>query len=55
MHVPLTHVLTDITGVTALAIIRAMVAGERGPVPLARFRAPHCEQHEGDRQGADGA
>jgi transposase len=42
MNVPLTHVLTDITGVTGLAIIRAMVAGARDPVQLARFRAPHC-------------
>src|SRR5262245_35227579 len=40
MHVQLTHVLTDITGATGLAIIRAIVAGERDPVQLARFRAP---------------
>jgi transposase len=39
-HVPLTHVLTDLTGATGLAIIRAMVAGARDPVQLARFRAP---------------
>jgi transposase len=42
MNVQLAHVLTDITGATGLAIIRAMVAGERDPVPLARFRAPRC-------------
>jgi transposase len=42
MHVPLTHVLTDITGATGLAMLRAMVAGERDPVRLARFRAPRC-------------
>jgi transposase len=35
-------VLTDITGATGLAMIRAMVAGERDPVHLARFRAPRC-------------
>jgi transposase len=35
-------VLTDITGVTGLAILRAMAAGERDPVHLARFRAPRC-------------
>ena len=40
MHLQLTHVLTAITGATGLAIIRAMVAGEREPVHLARFRAP---------------
>lgn len=42
MNVQLTHVLTDITGATGLAIIRAIVAGERDPVQLARFRAPRC-------------
>jgi transposase len=42
MNVQLTHVLTDITGATGLAIIRAMVAGERDPVQLTRFRAPRC-------------
>ena len=42
MHVPLTQVLTDMTGVTGFAIIRAMVAGERDPVHLARFREPQC-------------
>jgi transposase len=43
MHVPLTQVLTDISGVTGLAMIRAIVAGERDPVQLARLR---------DRRGA---
>jgi transposase len=42
MNVQLTQVLTDITGATGLAIIRAIVAGERDPVRLARFRAPRC-------------
>jgi transposase len=42
MNVQLTQVLTDITGATGLAIIRAIVAGERDPVHLARFRAPRC-------------
>jgi transposase len=40
MNVPLTQVLSDITGATGLAIIRAIVAGERDPVQLARFRDP---------------
>jgi hypothetical protein len=40
MNVQLTQVLTDITGATGLAMIRAIVAGERDPVHLARFRAP---------------
>ena len=42
MHVQWTQVLTDITGVTGLASIRAIVAGERDPVHLARFREPQC-------------
>lgn len=42
MNVQLTQVLSDITGVTGLAIIRAIVAGERDPVQLARFRDPRC-------------
>jgi transposase len=35
-------VLTDITGATRLAMMRAIVAGERDPVYLARFRALRC-------------
>ena len=42
MNVPLTQVLTDISGVTGLAMIRAIVAGERDPVQLARFRDRRC-------------
>jgi transposase len=48
MNGQLTHVLTDITGVTGLAIIRAIVAGERDPVPLARFREPRCARRPED-------
>jgi transposase len=39
MNIQLTQVLTDITGATGLATI-AIVAGERDPAHLARFRAP---------------
>jgi transposase len=42
MNVQLTQVLSDITGETGLAIIRAIVAGERDPVKLARLRNPRC-------------
>jgi transposase len=42
MNVPWTQVLADITGVTGLAIIRAIVAGEHDPVHLARLREPQC-------------
>src|SRR4029453_13373105 len=47
-NVPLTQVLTDITGVTGLASIRAIVAGERDPPPPARFRAPPCARSTED-------
>jgi transposase len=40
LHVQCTQGLTDITGVTGRALIRAMVAGARDPVHLARLRAP---------------
>lgn len=43
MNVQLTQVLSDITGVTGLQIIRAIVAGERDPVRLAQFRDPRCK------------
>jgi transposase len=42
MNVQLTQVLSDITGATGMAIIRAIIAGEREPVQLARFRDPRC-------------
>jgi transposase len=48
MNVQLAQVLTDITGATGLAIIRAIVAGERDPVRLARFRAPRCASRTED-------
>jgi transposase len=38
MHLHLHHVISDITGVTGLRIIRAIVAGERDPRTLATYR-----------------
>ncbi len=46
MNIQLTQVLTDITGVTGLAILRAIVAGERDPLTLARLRNPACKSSE---------
>jgi hypothetical protein len=43
MNVQLTQVLSDITGVTGLQIIRAIVAGERDPVKLAQLRDGRCK------------
>jgi transposase len=48
MNVQLTQVLRDITGATGMAIIRAIIAGEREPVPLARFRDPRCASSTAD-------
>jgi transposase len=48
MNVQLTQVLSDITGVTGLAIIRAIVAGERNPVTLAQWRHPRCQSSTDD-------
>lgn len=42
MNLQLTQVLSDVTGVTGMQIIRAIVAGERNPVTLAQFRDPRC-------------
>jgi transposase len=42
MNLQLHHVVTDVTGVTGMAIIRAIVAGERDPAALASLRDPRC-------------
>ena len=43
MNLQLHHVLSDITGVTGLQILRAIVAGEPDPQALASFRQPGCK------------
>ena len=48
MNVRLTNVLSDITGVTGLKIIRAILAGERNPKVLASFREPGCKKSEAE-------
>lgn len=42
MNVQLHHVVSDITGVTGMRIIRAIVAGERDPGILAQMRDVRC-------------
>lgn len=44
MNVQLTQVVSDITGVTGLAIIRAILNGERDPEQLAALRQPGCKR-----------
>jgi len=42
MNLQLHHVVSDITGVTGMAIVRAIVAGERDPTVLASHRDRRC-------------
>lgn len=46
MNVRLTNVLSDITGVTGMKIIRSIVAGERNPEVLASYRHGSCAKSE---------
>ena len=46
MNVQLSQAVKDITGVTGLSIIRAIVAGERDPQVLAALRQPGCQKSE---------
>jgi transposase len=46
MNVKLQHVVSDISGATGLAIIRAIVAGQRDPVELAKLRDARCQHDE---------
>jgi transposase len=46
MNVKLQHVVSDVTGATGMAIIRAILAGQRDPARLARRRDRRCKQDE---------
>lgn len=46
MNVKLTQVLSDITGVTGMKIIRAILAGEHDPHRLASYRNGNCKYSE---------
>lgn len=46
MNLKLGNVLSDITGQTGLAIVHAIVAGERDGQKLAELRDPHCKQNQ---------
>ena len=48
MNVQLHKVLADITGVSGMKIIRAIVAGEHCPVILAGMRLPGCKKSESE-------
>lgn len=44
MNLHLINVLNDITGLTGMTIIRAILGGERNPKKLAKFRDHRCRQ-----------
>ncbi len=46
MNVQFHHVISDLTGLTGLAILDAIVAGERDPAVLARLRDPRIKASE---------
>ena len=46
LNVKLTTVVSDITGVTGMAIINAIVAGQRDPLVLAQLRNERCHHSE---------
>ena len=46
MNLQIHHVISDITGTTGLAIVDAILGGERDPVRLARYRDPRIQADE---------
>ena len=48
MNVQLPLVVSDITGVTGLRILRDIVAGQRDPHPLAQHRDSRCHASEAE-------
>lgn len=46
MNVQIHHVISDITGVTGLGIVDAIIGGQRDPVELAKLRDPHIKASE---------
>jgi transposase len=48
MNLKLTQVVSDMTGVTGMAIIKAIIAGEHNPQRLAQLRNPHCHHDTDD-------
>ncbi len=46
MNVQIHHVINDITGLTGLSIVDAILSGQRDPVELAKLRDPHIRASE---------
>jgi transposase len=49
MNLQLANVISDISGLTGQAIVRAIVGGERDPRKLAAFRDPRIQASEEER------
>jgi transposase len=48
MNVKLTEAVSDITGATGMAIIEAILRGQRDPLALAKLRNDHCRRTEAE-------
>jgi transposase len=48
MNVKLTEVVSDVTGVTGMTIIKAIVRGQRDPLELAKYRNDKCKRTEAE-------
>ncbi len=46
MNVKLTEVVSDVTGVTGMAIVQAILRGQRDPLELAKYRHERCQRTE---------
>jgi hypothetical protein len=46
MNLKLAHVVSDISGLTGMGIIKAILNGERDPAELAKLRDPRCKNSE---------
>jgi transposase len=48
MNIKLQHVVSDVTGGTGMAILKAILHGERDPTTLAHLRDRHCQHTEAE-------
>ncbi len=51
MNIKIHHAVTDLTGVTGMSILRAIVAGERDPAQLAQLRDRRCKKSAQQLEG----
>jgi hypothetical protein len=48
MNVKLTELVSDVSGLTGMATIRAILRGERNPLALAKLRNVNCKRTEAE-------